>query len=99
MVIDLEHCRASSAPLPEGCESLCEWDDGTLEVSKGRKFFTAASDIYQIGRMLDSVRKGTWSLQFSSFVAMLLSKKSPNVEVEVLDGTMALQHEWMMVND
>jgi hypothetical protein len=99
MVIDLEHCRASSAPLPEGCESLCEWDDGTLEVSKGQKFFTAASDIYQIGRMLDSVRKGTWSLQFSSFVAMLLSKKSPNVEVEVLDGTMALQHEWMMVND
>ena len=70
------------------------------EVSKGRKFFTAASDICQIGRMLDCVRKGTWSLQFSSFATMLLSKKTHSEGVEVpLDGTRALQHEWITMNN
>ena len=100
MVIDLEHCRSSSAPLPKDCHRLAEWDDGTLEASEGRELFTAASDVYQIGRMLHSVRKDSWSHQFSSFVTMLLSKKTHSEGVEVpLDGTRALQHEWITMNN
>ena len=100
MVIDLEHCRSSTDPLPKNCGRLCEWDEGTLEESDGKEFFTDASDIYQIGRMLDRVRRDSWSPQFSSFVAMLLSKKahSDGNVVVPLDGIRALQHEWILMN-
>jgi hypothetical protein len=89
-----------NASHPKDCDRLAEWDDGTLEASEGREFFTSASDIYQIGRMLHSVRQDSWSCQFSSFVTMLLSKKVHSEGVEVpLDGTRALQHEWITMNN
>jgi len=98
MVIDLEHCRKADRALPDNCERLKEWDDGTLELKNGKYFFTPASDLYQIGRMLNKLWKISWSPESASFLALLLSKKKHDGQGNdwsSLSANTALQHSWM----
>lgn len=98
MVIDLEHCRKANKALPDNCKRLKDWDDGTLELKKKKYFFTPASDLYQIGRMLQKLWKSSWSPESASFLALLLSKKTPadlGNDSSSLSANTALQHLWM----
>ena len=100
MVIDLEHCRRASEPLPVKKFQLREWDGGTLEMKGDHSFYTTTSDIYQIGRMLHGIKNGSWTPEFYSFVSLLLSKKAPPVHGQEpkdvpLEVGCALQHEWI----
>ena len=101
MVIDLECCKIATDPLPEGFAPRHDWDDGTLvQMAGGKSFFTPASELYQIGRMLQKVLKAEWSQAAHSFVGMLLSKSSQQEQgrtrsVKQLDVDAALQHVWL----
>lgn len=57
-VIDLELCRMADTRLPSDVPPLTSWDDSTLEVCGDAKFFTPASDLYQIGRLLQQLWMG-----------------------------------------
>ena len=94
MVIDLETCRSASDPLPPDCTFLRDWDNSTLELGEGGKlFFTPASDLYQVGRMLQKLLKAVWSQAARSFVDMLLRSRQGQGH-QGLDADEALKHEW-----
>lgn len=88
MVIDLEHCRRLSDPLPT--QRLADWDGGTMDTDGGKEVYSKRSDMYQIGVM---VRKALLALPVShskaayAFVAEVLQKS--------LDAEGALSHEWL----
>ena len=93
MLIDLENCRRSSTPVPSGFR-LKDWDKDTLEKGPGEKnewYYTPASDLYQIGRMLQGLLKPGWSMAARSFVGLLLSKGGGKLDVKA-----ALAHEWLV---
>jgi len=58
MIIDLEHCRKANKALPDNCEPLKEWDDGTLELTKKKK----NSLLPQISTKLDECCKSSGKL-------------------------------------
>lgn len=103
MVIDLEHCKSATQPLPGGCAQLSGWTADTLEARGGQSHFTPVSDLYQIGRMLQPTVAADWSDMGRSFVDMLLSKSVPLQDVatrkrkkaSVLTADMVLAHDWL----
>lgn len=105
IVIDLEHCKSATTPLPDGCAQLSGWTANTLEEQGGKSYFTPASDLYQIGCMLRHMMPADCSDTGRSFVAMLLSKSVPQQQAgtgqgkrrraEALTADAALAHEWL----
>lgn len=95
MVIDLELCRSATAPLPSNFSRLHDWTDHTLEVKGGESYFTTASDLYQIGVMLQRLLQQSWSQHAHAFVAMLISKRLPASQgAQALTAEAAMCHEW-----
>lgn len=92
MVIDLEHCRMAAQPLPDNVQRLEGWDHGTLEERDGAYYFTPASDLYQIGRLLQQLPVHSLSEAAQSFVDLLLSKRSAQGP---LTADLALKHGWL----
>ena len=98
MVIDLEHCRKIGAPLPDDVPYLEGWDDQTLgRLPDGAPTFTPASDLYQIGRLLQDLNLSAMQEPGPAreFVAMLLAKRSLKTSGQPLTAEEALQHEWL----
>ena len=98
MVIDLEHCRVAGTALPAGVPCLEGWDDQILEVlPNGKNVFTAASHLYQIGRLLKEL--GLEAFQQSQLaqecVQMLLGKKSVATPGQPLMVEEALLYAWL----
>ena len=89
MVIDLEHCRRAADPLPDGYK-LADWDEGTTEKKKRKRYYSPASDMYQIGRLLKPLLKEGFSGDAHAFVSGL-SEKS-------LDAAAALKHTWLSLH-
>lgn len=98
MVIDLEHCRLASQPLPPGHQDLANWDNNTTQVRSTRRrggdvqlrIYDKESDMYQIGKMLGQLMS---HMQVSddgkAFVAQLRQKE--------LSASAALDHTWLQV--
>ena len=105
MVIDLEHCKSATEPLPDGCAELSGWTADTLEKRHEKSYFTPASDLYQIGRMLQQLMTDDWSDTGRSFVDMLHSKSAPQQQAAQrgrkrkravpLTADAVLAHEWL----
>ena len=98
MIIDLEHCRHAGTPLPDDLPSLEGWDDQTLEtLPNDKKVFTPASDLYQVGKLLQGL--GVEALQQSQlaqeFVHILLGKLSLSAPGQPLTAEEALRHSWL----
>lgn len=87
MVIDLETCRLADQPLPQPVHMLRDWDEGTLEKREDNSYFTPASDLYQIGKMLRPLQPVQQSQLGGAFVQLLMSKTATTAE--------ALQHIWL----
>lgn len=93
MLIDLENCRHAAAEVPKGLK-LTDWDDGTLEQRSSKHFYTAASDLYQLGRLLQKLPAAfVASDSARAFIQMLRSKRA--LDGGALTAEAALQHQWM----
>lgn len=89
MLIDLEYCRVEKSPLPDGL-TLRGWDDGTLDMASGKKRYTAASDMYSLGKMLHRLLAavpGNLSALADDFTRKLMAKE--------LTAAQALAHDWL----
>jgi hypothetical protein len=78
------------------CPRLRYWDHNTLETGPdGKLYFTAASDLYQLGVMLSKLlHEDRRSEDAKSCLQMLLSKKHPTRANTPLDAATALKHKW-----
>lgn len=98
MVTSLEHCRQADQPLPKDVPFLKGWDGGTLERRGRARFFTPASDLHQIGRLLQQVPVRRSALA-GCFIQLLLGKKSERDPRKPLTAEEALQHAWLQGED
>ena len=86
MVIDLEQVAEESRQLPPSYKLAC-WDDGTLKMGDGGGAqYTCLSDMYQLGRLLQSCACAM-SANAQAFVEALLGKQ--------LTADQALRQSWL----
>lgn len=94
MVIDLELCRRADSKLPDNCPPLEGWDNLTLEQRGDGNYYTPASDLYQIGLMLQKLTVQLSPLAHA-FIGLLISKQSADQLNQPLTADEALRHEWL----